>query len=74
MLDNNTLTVNLSALEDVGNNLKAALVDGKLILVIDANISFGYSSTGKMKGYGSTGGFASMPGGFKGNVYVGKKA
>ena len=61
-------------LQVVGDNIKASLVDNQLVLVIDITKNIGPSSSGKMIGYGSTGGFASLPGGFKGNVYIGKKA
>lgn len=68
------IIIDTGKLETVGDNVKATIQDGKLILVIEASEPIGPSSSGKMIGYGSTSGFAPLPGGFKGNVYVGKKA
>jgi len=68
-----TITIDTSKLERVGDNVQATIADKKLILVIDTTKQIGYSKSGKMLGYGSTGGFASLPGGFKGNVWVGTK-
>ena len=73
-MPDNTISVDLSTLNEVGNNVRAALVGDKLVIVIDTSVKIGLSSTGKMIGYGSTGGFSELPGNFKGNVYVGKKA
>lgn len=57
-----------------GENILAGIVEGKLVLVIDTKKNIGPSSSGKMMGYASTGGFTGLPGGFKGNVYIGKKS
>jgi len=66
--------INEKELKEVGNNLKATVVDGKLILVIDLSKEVGLSNSGKMMGVGTTvGGFAPLPGGVKGNVWIGKK-
>jgi len=69
-----TIVVSKDALENTGRNMKAAVVDGKLILVIDLAQSIGPSKTGKMEGVASTEGFTSLPAGLKGNIYIGKKA
>jgi len=69
-----TISVEESVLSEVGNNVKAALVGKLLVLVIDTSKNLGPSSTGKMIGVGNTGGFAPLPAGLKGNIYVGKKA
>jgi hypothetical protein len=74
MSKDSEITIDLSTAQDVGNNVDAILQDGLLILIIGVEKPIGPSSSGKMIGYGSTEGFANMPGGFKGNVYVGKKA
>lgn len=68
-----TITINTDQLSEVGENLKAILVDGKLVLITEVDKSIGPSSSGKMDGVCSTGGFAPLPGGLKGNVYIGKK-
>ncbi|HEY3344563.1 MAG TPA: hypothetical protein VGJ97_06535 [Anaerolineaceae bacterium] len=57
----------------MGSNVKAVMEGDLLILVIDTTKDLGVSSTGKMRACGNTGGFQGMPGGLKGNVYVGKK-
>lgn len=57
-----------------GENLQAVVKDSKLILVMDLKVNLGPSSTGKMLGIASTGGFALFPGGLKGNLYIGRKA
>ena len=59
--------------ERVGENVKCLRQDGKLILVIDEGVEIGPSSSGKMMGIASTGGFAAIPGGRKLNLYLGKK-
>jgi hypothetical protein len=68
------IKINTDKLQPVGENLLATIQDGKLILVIDTTQEIGLSSTGKMMGIASTGGFTALPGGLKGNVYVGKRA
>jgi hypothetical protein len=67
------ITINVEQMERIGENIKATQQDSKLILVIDLSINLGPSSTGKMNGVASTGGFSSMPGGLRGNIYIGKK-
>ena len=67
------LTVNLEALLEVGQNVNAGVVDGRLVIVIDPNVNLGPSSTGKMIGVANTSGFAVFPGNLKGNVYIGRK-
>jgi len=68
------ISIDVSQLERVGDNVRAVQVGSLLILAIDTTKPIGPSASGKMLGFGSTGGFALLPGGFKGNVYVGKKA
>ena len=67
------LQVDETKMESVGANVLAALVGDKLVLVIDTTRKGAPSSTGKMISVGNTGGFTSLPGGLKGNIYVGKK-
>jgi hypothetical protein len=67
------ITVDLSHAELVGNNVKALEVGGRLVLVIDTRQEIGLSSSGKMMGIASTGGFTLLPQGLKGNIYIGKK-
>jgi hypothetical protein len=67
------ITINTNELRQVGDNLQATVQDGKLILVIDTSMDLGPSSSGKMIGIASTGGFQAFPSGLKGNVYIGKK-
>lgn len=69
-----TLTVDTSKLQLSGENILAGVVDGKLVIVIDPSENIGPSSSGKMIGVASTGGFTALPGGLKGNIYVGKKS
>ena len=69
-----TITIDTNSLSEVGENIKAVVTDGQLVLVINTKENIGPSSSGKMIGVGSTGGFAVLPGGLKGNIYVGKKA
>jgi hypothetical protein len=67
--------IDLSNLSVLSQNLSATVQDGKLILVIDLSKSIGLSSSGKMIGIASTGGFQAVPGTpAKINLYVGKKA
>jgi hypothetical protein len=67
------ITVNPDTMQEVGDNIKATKQGNLLVLVIDTSVEIGPSSTGKMMGNGSTGGFASLPGNLKGNVFVGRK-
>jgi hypothetical protein len=67
------ITIDKKVLHEVGNNLLAGIIDDKLILVIDTKVNLGPSSSGKMDGVASTGGFMVFPGGLKGNLYIGKK-
>jgi hypothetical protein len=68
------ITVKKEELQVVGQNVKAIVVGDNLVLVIDTTTNIGPSSSGKMIGYGSTGGFTPLPGDLKGNIWVGKKA
>lgn len=69
-----TLTINTENLSECGENVQAGIVDGKLVIVVDPKVNLGPSSSGKMNGVASTGGFTAFPGGMKGNLYLGKKA
>lgn len=71
---NQPITINTDSMMQVGDNVKAAKQGSLLVLVIDTSEEIGPSSSGKMIGHGSTGGFASLPGNLKGNIYVGRKA
>jgi hypothetical protein len=70
------ITVDEKNLTSVGDNIKVAKVEGKLVVVIDLGEEIGLSSTGKMMGIASSGGFTQIPvDGFKikMNLYLGKK-
>ena len=67
------IKVNTEAMQSVGDNIKAIKQGDLLILVVDTKTEIGESSSGKMMGNASTGGFTSLPGGLKGNVYIGRK-
>lgn len=69
-----SITIKPEDLSEVGNNVAAGKFGNLLVFVVDTTREIGLSSTGKMMGLGSTGGFAPLPGGLKGNIYVGKKA
>jgi hypothetical protein len=65
-------TTNFTRLSD---NLLFKLDDKKLIIVVDLSQTIGLSSSGKMMGIASTGGFQAVPGTpAKLNLYLGKKA
>lgn len=68
------MEINIENLSEIGENIKATLQDGKLIIVIDTTKTIGPSKSGLMMGVGSTGGFTPLPGNLKGNIYVGRKA
>jgi hypothetical protein len=68
-----TITLNEEQLVEVGSNIKAVQQGNLLILVIDVREELGPSSTGKMTGVGSTGGFTRFPANLSGNVYIGRK-
>lgn len=68
------ITVDPNTMSECGENVLATMHEQFLVIVIDIAKTIGPSSTGKMMGIGSTGGFAALPKGLKGNVYVGKKA
>jgi hypothetical protein len=65
--------VELEKASAVGQNVRVLEVDGLLVLVIDPSVSIGPSSSGKMIGVASTGGFAVLPNGMKMNLYLGKR-
>lgn len=43
-------------------NVKIELIDGKIIITLDAGADFGLSSSGKSRTVASTGGFIAVPG------------
>ncbi len=69
------ITIDTDKLVEItmGSNVKAMMDGSILILVIDTTKDLGVSSTGKMRACANTGGFQGLPGGLKGNIYVGKK-
>lgn len=68
------IVIKQSELVETGQNIKATKQGTLLILVIDTSTEIGLSTSGKMMGVASTGGFTAIPGGLKGNIYIGKKA
>ena len=68
------IEIDTEKMQQVGENLAAIEQDGKLILVLDTQYQGELSSTGKMRTVASTGGFTTLPGNLKGNVYIGRKA
>jgi hypothetical protein len=68
-----SITVDTSKMQEVGENVLATKQGNLLVIVIDTSVTIGNSSTGKYLGHGSTGGFAPLPGGLRGNIYIGKK-
>jgi hypothetical protein len=70
-----TITVEAKNLTEAGENVRVGVVNNLLVVVVDLTKNLGPSSTGKMHGVGSTGGFQKLPvPGMKLNLYVGKKA
>jgi len=71
------IIVNVADLVDIGNesNIRATIVDDKLILVIDLKApDLGLSSTGKTLGVASTHGFQKFfRDELRGNLYIGRK-
>ncbi len=70
-----SITIKPAEITLIGENVKVAKQGDTLVIVVDTSVEIGRSQggTGKMMGNASTGGFAQMPGGLKGNVYVGHK-
>jgi hypothetical protein len=56
-----------------GFELKIGEVNGLIVIIIDPTVEIGESSTGKMMGVASTGGFTKLSGALSGNIYIGKK-
>jgi len=69
-----TINLTLENMTEVGENIRVVKQDKYLILVIDTTVDLGLSSTGKMRAIGNSSGFTALPGGLKGNIYIGKKA
>jgi hypothetical protein len=65
--------IDTNTMPNAGENIIADVKDNHLIVVVDLSKEIGLSSTGKMMGVASTGGFVQLPGGVKGNIYIGKK-
>jgi len=55
------IKIDTKELRDVGENVKVTQVMNKLYIEIDLEKTIGASSSGKMTGIGSTGGFVSLP-------------
>lgn len=69
------IEIETDKMQQVGENLFAAEVEGKLVLVLDTQYEGGLSSTGKMRCVASTSGFTKLPGNqLMGNIYIGRKA
>lgn len=68
------MNIDTEKAERAGENVNFIRQDGKLILIIDEGQEIGPSSSGKMMGVASTGGFTAVPGGMKLNLYLGKKS
>jgi hypothetical protein len=70
------ITIDENNLTEVGENIMSTISkdSGVLVLVIDITKEIGESSSGKMMGIGSTGGFVPVPGTkAKMNLYIGTK-
>ncbi len=74
-MEDKQITVNTKDAEMVGTNLLAVMQGDTLILVVpDVKRDLGPSSTGKMNGVAKTpGGFGDLPGGLRGNIFIGRK-
>ena len=68
------IVIETDDLKEVGDNLQAGIQDNHLIIVAELSKEIGKSSSGKMMGVASTGGFSTLPGNLKGNIYIGRKA
>ena len=70
------IRVDTQKLTEIGveSNMQVVTVDNYLVIVIDMTKDMGLSSTGKMRSVANTGGFQSLPGELKGNIWVGRKA
>jgi hypothetical protein len=68
------ITVNPDTMQEVGDNIKAAKQGNLMVIVIDTAAPTHPSKSGAMDLNASTGGFASFPGGWRGNINFGKKA
>lgn len=68
----NMITINTEKLVEYGDNIQAIVQDDKMILVIDLKQPTHLSSTGKMNLVASSGGFTSLPKGWRGNIMIGK--
>ena len=67
-----SITIDLSKMKEVGDNVLAGLFDGQLVMVIDPGIQAGLSASGKTATVGNTHGHVRLPGDLRGSVYVGK--
>jgi len=66
------MNIDISKAERIGENVSYLKQEGKIFLVIDENVDIGPSSSGKMTGIASTGGFTKFSG-LSLNLYLGKK-
>jgi hypothetical protein len=73
---NKIITIKEDELSEIGENVMSTVdkASNCLVLVIDLAREIGESSSGKMMGIGSSGGFITVPGTkAKMNLYIGKK-
>lgn len=72
-----TIAFDPEKLQPLGDNISVTQVEDKLIIVVDLKEEIGLSSTGKMMGIASSGGFTLVPLTYpekiKMNLYVGKR-
>jgi hypothetical protein len=68
------ITIDLNNMIVVGGNVKATIVDGMLVIVVDPSIELGLSSKGDKIAVANTNGHQGFPGGLRGQVWLGKPA
>jgi hypothetical protein len=57
----------------IDSNVLVARVDQFLVLVVDTSKDLGESSSKKMRSIASTNGFQNLPGGLRGQIFIGRK-
>ena len=72
------MTTKIENTLEAGENVRYQIEDGVLTIVVDLEKTIGLSSTGKMMGIGSTGGFTRIGNSPRGktmslNLYLGEK-
>jgi hypothetical protein len=68
------IKLNTETMQEVGDNVKAAMQGDLLVIVVDSTKDLGPSSTGKTNLIGNSHGFTRLPGNMTGNITIGKKA